>query len=168
MANPRCTLCGENQGVFMDTNLMTGDSQCPCGPCLPMYALTFAAAMTQDMPPEVCESLGDLFDQIAANDRRAKSSAPPARRKSSGSKRAKDADDATDALSGDGTTPDASSPPSTVQDAPRATEAASVDLPEPCGICGSLTATGDDVKLTCDGCGTVLATADEAAPAGPQ
>jgi hypothetical protein len=69
-----CTLCEENQAVMVATNLDGGDTVAPCGPCLPGYSLSLAAAMTDGMPPEIAEAYGDMFDAVAANDSRIKKS----------------------------------------------------------------------------------------------
>jgi len=43
---------------------------------LPAYALAFAASVTKDMPPEVAEAYGELYDNVAANDTRPNRVAP--------------------------------------------------------------------------------------------
>lgn len=139
MAKPACTFCEQNEGVLMDTNLDDGETQVVCGPCLPGYALGIAAALTQGMTPAQAAGYGELFDQIAGNDRRPPK--PPAKGARGKRQRA---------------TP-AEQPP----DGSEQAAAGLVRLPAPCPQCGGETATGDAEKLACDGCGLVLATADD-------
>lgn len=124
---------------MMDTMLQDGETNIVCGVCIVSYALALAATVTQGMTPEQAEANAEQLDQISRNDPRQPPSRPPAK----GGRRHRQAASVDD-----------------LPDAVPVTEH-SVDLPEPCGTCGSLTATGDAEKLTCDGCGAVLATADD-------
>lgn len=141
MAKPVCTYCGDFEAILLMTNMDDGDTQAICPSDVPMFILSMAGQVTEGMTPEQSEQFGALFDQIKAND--ARTPAPAARKRAAKS------------------APPADPPPPTA--APEAATAARVELPEPCPLCGSQTATGDAEKLTCDGCGTVLATADDAA-----
>lgn len=80
MAGIPCSNEDGNQAVLIATDLSSGDAFSPCGPCLPGYALSFAAAMTQNMAPETAEAYGALFDQISANDTRPKADAAAPRK----------------------------------------------------------------------------------------
>lgn len=140
MANPACTFCEQYEGVLIATNLDDGDTQTLCGGCLPGWAIGMAAGLIGSMTPEQAAEHYDAIDQVYAADPR--KPPPPAAPKGRKPR----------------TRPQSEPPP----DGPDSDAATAVQLPEPCDICGSLTATGDAVKLTCDGCGKVLATADEA------
>ena len=70
MAAPTCTMCEENQGVLMDTNLQDGETQVICGPCLPGYVLGMATVLTAGMSVQESEAYGPMLDAIAANDQR--------------------------------------------------------------------------------------------------
>lgn len=140
MAIPTCTFCERNPGILLSANLDDGETNVVCGPDLMSYALTMAATLTQGMTPEQGQALGDLLDQIAANDPR------PPKPPSGKSRKPKAAPAAPEQPAG----------------APGDPERVTVTLDEPCRQCGSETATGDTVKLTCDGCGAVLATRDDA------
>jgi len=82
-------MCDQETAVVMFTQMDTGDTASVGAACLPGFTLTLAATMSHDMPPETAAQYGDLFDAIAANDSRPKSS--DASRADSGSKRAKSA-----------------------------------------------------------------------------
>lgn len=140
MAKPVCTFCEQWEGVLMDTNLETGDTQVICGSDLLMYALSMTAALTAGMTTADADTYADLLDQIRANDPRPPK--PPAK----GGRKPKPATEPGD-LAYDHVVDD---------------NLTRLDMPKPCTQCGGTTATGDKEKLTCDGCGAVIATADEA------
>lgn len=138
MAKPACTFCEVNEGVLMSTNLADGETVIVCGTCITGYALGLAATVTQGMDAAEAETYAGTLDAIRANDpRAARRPAKPKRQR-----------------------PAVSAPPQPPLDGLESDAAGSVALPAPCGVCGSLTATGDADKLACDGCGRVIAYAD--------
>lgn len=71
------------------TVMESGDTEAIGPNCVPVFALGFAASMSDGMSLETCQAYGELFDQIAAHDARPKSTA--AGGADSGRKRAKSA-----------------------------------------------------------------------------
>lgn len=139
MAKPACTFCEQNEGILMATTLDDGDTQIVCGGCMPAYAIGVATAIIRGMSKQEAGPYADALDALHAADPRGPRQPPPKAGRKPRSK-------------------PAAEPPS---DAPQSHAGESVALPEPCQVCGSVTATGDAEKLTCDGCGTVIATASE-------
>lgn len=139
MAKPVCTYCDENQGVLLVTNLDDGETQVVCGGDLVMWSLSMASQLTQGMTLEQSWEHAEALDMLKANDVRPVKAAPRSKPRKSAPEQV---------------------PPSAPQ-APEAVPPGRVTLPEPCELCGSLTAIGDADKLTCEGCDTVLATASE-------
>jgi hypothetical protein len=162
MANLTCSLCEQEQGLLMDTNLQDGDTTIVGPACMAGYALTMAASLTEGMPPEAGEAYGELLDRIAANDPRPPKDAPRKRRGPLSKTLADDSQepvpDSPD-IHADGPAASAGTeaPPPVPSDVPVA-----VTLPEPCPDCGATEGTGDDAKVVCNGCGKVIATTGEA------
>lgn len=146
----------------MDTNLNDGETQVICGVCLPMYALNMAAALTAGMEKEEALTYADALDTIYANDPRAPKSD---RLRPRGKGKAQAAGQAAQGSAADLPAAVPAEPGATASvpvDGAERPAGAFVDMPEPCGACGSTTALGDAEKLTCAGCGEVIATADQA------
>jgi len=112
MANLVCTLCEGEAAVVLFTDMANGDTTNVGPSCISGFALGLAAATTADMPPELAESYGAQFDQIAANDTRTKS--PTANGAASGKTRAKSAPSTPTPPSEDSPRPDTQ--PSTASD----------------------------------------------------
>lgn len=110
MAIPNCTLCNGEQGLMLTTTLNDGDTIVIGGQCLASYVLAMAGSVTAGMSPEDCIEYGELFDAIAANDKRPKkNSAPTAASGAKRTKSAQSADAATTAHSDKGTSGEQSS-----------------------------------------------------------
>lgn len=108
MAQLVCTMCEAEAAIVLFTDMANGDTTNVGPACISGFALGLAAATTADMPPELAESYGAQFDQIAANDTRAKS--PTANGAASGKTRAKPAPSTPTPPSGDSPQPDTPAP----------------------------------------------------------
>lgn len=139
MATPRCTFCEENEGILMASRLDDGTTAVVCPADLLVYALAMSVQYTQGMTVESAESVGELLDQLYAND--------PRQPKAAGRRR-KQPDSVAIATGASG--PTVSMPEDNV-----------VTLPSPCAHCGSTEGRGRGARLICGQCGSLIATEDE-------
>lgn len=168
MAKPPCSNQDGNEAYLSLVNLENGEVATPCIGCLPAFVLSMAAGLTTGLAPEEAEALGTLFDQIAANDTRTRTGTTTARRTGRRRPASGLTADPPDDQDGHGAPPPVAAAAVVALAGPEGNARMPVALDPPCGECGGIMGTGDDVKLTCDQCGHVIATVDDLAPTGPQ